>query len=239
MNGISDLARDWSLSTMDVGVVVGVVGGQEDLVPFFVENYLRQNSLPILWVDFGVSARCIRLLKSLGRVLCCSDHRSMGWLRKPFAILQSPFERMIWLDLDIEVKGNLLSYLEMGKSAELMAGEDYCNPPAFRKNLPEEAVLWDTGVLVVKSGCQLIIDWARLIRESNVKRFTGDHEAFSLAVHRSGRPVFCIPHEFHAMRLDPRNLKQDGGKLTFHWTGPQGKNVIRSMSRRGANLIAD
>ncbi len=221
-------------------VMVGVTPDQKDLVSYFLKNYFRFCRLPLTVVSFDRALEKIRGPYPVFSVIEFLDGPVAGWLRKPLAIGRSCCETTIWLDLDIEVRGDIAKYLGLLKNAHIAAGIDHKNPLAFRRNLPAEAPLWDSGVVVVRNDSPVLKRWIELVRRTDRYNFRGDHEALSLAIHESrDENIVRIPRHYHLMRLDP-GMKMDGseGLLTIHWTGAEGKRVIRDRMH-GIESVGD
>lgn len=205
------------------GVIIGCAPVQEDLIPWCVETYKKYNDYPLAFADFGISKKAKAYCKEHGQLISMTDVDVEGWFRKPFAILRAPFRKILWLDVDVELRGDVQVLFALAKQGKIAAGEDSYNAPQFRKHLAANQVLWDSGVVATEHGNSVIKKWAEKIGSVSKGVFLGDHEPLSLVVYENGFPMNTIPKHIHRMRLDGFT----GPSMLYHWTGPKGKEHIR------------
>lgn len=121
---------------VDRGIVIGSDKAAEWMIPWWWENYRRQNDYPVMVVDFGMSERAKEYCRSIGGLVSLDSLPDFmmakesipeqirtfwvktflmtkfwtvrkEWFKKPFALLCTPFAETLWLDLDCEVRGSL------------------------------------------------------------------------------------------------------------------------------------
>lgn len=125
---------------MTDGVLVGCDQNQEWMLKWWWQNYSRSNTLPVSFIDFGMSQSAKLWCKSKGPVITLplqNDHfdneeqidRSLKenwessyygyvwisrkiWLLKPFGLRETPYKRSIWTDIDCEIHENIAHLLE-------------------------------------------------------------------------------------------------------------------------------
>ena len=215
--------------TAERGVIVGCTGKQEGIIPWWLDNYKKTgNTYPIMFADFGLSAEAKALCAQHGTVVDMTDIPVLGWFRKPYALLRAPFKEMIWFDVDIEIRGNVDKYFEYGEADKLGLGEDrYINSVpqshVFRRAIPTDCKIYDTGVVVAHHGNATVLDWARLVMR-HPRRHAGDHEALGTILYGHPEKFNAIPATEHRMRIEGDAT----GLLTFHWTGQQHKEVLKT-----------
>lgn len=221
-----------SRSKFPRGVMVGVSPQQEDLLNWWMLNYLKYNNYPIAFADFGVSNDVKRIMEHHGLRIDMTKIEVEGWFRKPFAILRAPFQQIIWNDVDIEVRGNFQSYFDMIADDKIVAGHDSYEPPAFRTHIPVTGKLYDSGLLAVEHGSGIVKAWAeKIYAMPNRSFYLGDHEVLSLVLLEKGMPLVEIPKTMHRMRVEG----DVEGLVTMHWTGPQGKSHIREFIKESTH----
>lgn len=215
----------WGLATEEAGVVVGCAPSQEWLLGWWWENYSRRNRLPVMFADFGLSAEAKAWCGARGRVVDLSPAPATGWLRKPFAILRAPFERILWTDLDVEIRGDvqrLLTPAERGRPAlhPLKGPILPDDQGAWRKTMPPEARFYCTSVVAVVHGEELVDEWARAVLDRSLG-YVGDHEAMSHLIHLRQQPVHVFAPEECVSRTEGT------GAAAVHWGGWGGKKLLK------------
>lgn len=203
----------WSALTGGDGVVVGCDRVSEWMLKWWYDNYKKHNNYPVLFVDFGMSDGMIAWCKNHGTILS-SRRPGIAWFNKPFALLLSSFARIIWTDIDCEIRGDLaplFAYADKGVGVTRDPHTPHC------KNADPVA----TGVIVAKHGDPIIKKWAELIEVGTKCR--GDQEVFNSFANGTTPGVAVMPPEYQWLRLD--GDKQ--GVTIMHWTGSTGKRLIR------------
>ncbi len=212
-----------SQPTEDLGVMVPVCPGQEDLVPWWWAAYTRRNHWPVAFADFGMDSETRRWCEARGRITPHGAPDGIdSWFRKPFALLQSPFRRTVWCDLDCEVREDIAKAASVG-GTRLAIGRDWSYPVRLRERLSFGGPYWCGGCLVVTHGDPLVPEWAEAILEKH-KDFRSDQEILSaLLSEKPPGAVAEIPLEI----LRSRQEGEADGVVIVHWSGPGGKGAIR------------
>ena len=224
------------------GILIGSDSTQEWLLPWWHQNYIRHNSHPITWIDFGLTPEMHAWCKKRGNVIVIriadifvapqeelsADCYSLWeerfgkafwscrdvWFKKPAAFLQTPYERTIWIDADCEIKGSIAPLF------------DLCNPPipfAMRSTphrSPAGDLIYNSGVVPYRWGLLLMEKWVEMAFESN-NSFMGDQDILSQIIADDKIPIREIPDTYHRFRNEPEE-----GAILIHWTGANGKKVI-------------
>ena len=213
----------------DKGVIVGCAKIHEDLIPWWIRTYKKHNNYPIAFADFGMSDKYKDICRDNGILLDCTKMPVDGWFRKPFAILKAPFKDIIWCDTDIEVKKSLDPIFDYSDDSTIGVGWDSHAPDAFKRHIHDSNVkLWDSGLISVKHGNNIIKEWALRIISAPREFYYGDHEVLSIVLSEEGYNHNAIPKTLHRMRIDPAaNGVNSDDLISMHWTGITGKNHIR------------
>ena len=225
--------RDWAHAApaTDHGVIVGLDEGQEWMLDWWWSHYSAENDLPVLFVDFGMSKAARDWCTQHGLLSEPTALDCYGWFKKPLALLESPFRKAIWLDLDCEVRGPLDRLFEFCGDGGIGMTLDRGSPQPFRESMPPEAPIYNSGVVVFNHGDPVVPQWASMTLalmsdHPGDARYgqPGDQETLALALCRyaPGR-VREIPMALVRLRLSDG----DGPALVMHWTGPVGKQRIR------------
>jgi hypothetical protein len=223
-----------------LGILCGSDAGQEWLLPWWWERYAEHNAFPVTFVDFGMSDQGRSFCRERGEsVLLDRDDSFVSmreeidlervrtwegfygktlwpcrrhWFKKPFALLHSPYEKTLWLDLDCEVLGPL---------SEIFS---YCSkdtPIALVRELREE-VKFNGGVIVFMHGTEIIRRWAQDALTRN-DCFWSDDALLSALIQEMEVPVAELPEHYNwwfskGLHLNP---------TIHHWLGGAGKAYIK------------
>ncbi len=134
-----------SLSLKKDGVLVGCDQNQEWMLKWWWNNYSTFNTLPVAFIDFGMSKSAKLWCKSKGSLISISidkkhfdtEERSNPslkknweasysgsvwplrkiWHLKAFGLAKTPFLRSIWTDIDCEILGNIEPILEFSENS--------------------------------------------------------------------------------------------------------------------------
>ncbi len=228
------------------GVMAGADLNQEWLLPWWWEHYQKHNSHPVIFIDFGMSFEAKDWCKKRGELFSlrmfadfikerenidpaianhfeeeCGtyfwDCRN-AWFKKPFACLQTPFRRTLWIDVDCEIRGPMKDLFPYADPAPGVAMVQDQAPSTT--GYP----IYNSGVMAFHRHAPLIDSWARHCIEYN-HILRGDQEIFSYMVHKETLSITEIPPKYNWSRF---NEKEDGA-IILHWHGPHGKTVIRSQ----------
>lgn len=227
------------------GVMVGADLSQEWLLPWWWNHYQKHNAHPVIFIDFGMSFETKEWCKKRGELFplrlfadfikekeeiapsvvnhfedeCgtyCWGCRN-AWFKKPFACLQTPFRRTLWIDIDCEIRGplqDLFSYADPTPGIAMV--RDQCD---VRVNYP----MYNSGVIAFRKSPH-ILQWAHYCIEHN-HQLRGDQEIFSYMIEKEQIPINEIPPKYNWSRM----IENDQPAIILHWHGPHGKTVIRSQ----------
>lgn len=230
------------------GILVGSDITQEWLLPWWWKRYRQHNSFPVAFVDFGLSFAAkdwcrergelipIRMLSDFVQEKEAIDPATISvwenefgrhfwedrnvWFKKPFAMLQTPFLKTLWIDADCEIRAPLTPLFAYADEAPGFAlAKDQCKPFA-EAGYP----IYNSGVIAFRHGIDLLRDWARACREINGS-FRGDQEVLSHLLSEKNLSVTEISPYYNWSRMQ----EEGNNALILHWHGPAGKTVIRNQ----------
>ena len=173
-----------------------------DILDWFLNGYHKHIKIPLYIANFGM------LKKYPNELMVATDDRT--WFYKPKAIMQVPATQIIWLDCDIEIKEDLSDMFDMIKDDYLLSKDH-----AVRTDR------WQTGIVGIKDK-QVLNKW---FDRCEMRQERSDQEAFNKVAHEF--KINKLPNEYHGLRLGKNN---DIAK-TIHWTGEDGKEIIRKKIR--------
>ncbi|MFH0982776.1 MAG: glycosyltransferase [Planctomycetota bacterium] len=216
------------------GILTACDAAFEWLLPWWYENLRKHNlGVPLAFCDYGLSPQMRAWCEERG-VVYHADGPAQMWFRKVFAMLNTPFRRTLFVEPDCEIQADLRPLFA---GHELVVTDDPYNPwsKAFR-TLPLA-----TGVIAFDRNDWLILKWATAL-VSQPTKWRSDQEAFNsivaeLEADRAAAmdtmsEVRIVDRSWQWLRLDDRS--GDAAAKIIHWTGPEGKEIIRrKMLERG------
>lgn len=249
------------------GVIVGCSQNHEWMLPWWWMNYCMQNEFPVTFVNFGnMSAAAQQWCRRKGNLVTIDVEiekfvvpkekvppeqaniwkgqeldtwtARLQWFKKPFACLQSPYRRTIWIDVDCQVRKNIkpiFDYCE--NSLQISLAEE---PPLVQKFHEQKGLIqfgeveYNTGVIAFKHGNSTIQEWAKMcIKHNNTLR--GDQEVLS-------RLVFLNDLKIHP--LDPKHnwrgeFDISSDTLIIHWLGASKHHIKEEMQTLSASHWID
>ena len=221
----------------EAGVVVGVAPSQAWMLPWWWDQFARHNPrVPVAFADFGLGAAERAWCAERGTLIDLVDVPATGWFRKPLAILRAPFQRILWLDLDTEVRGAVAPLFACAERPLAIAArpstlEGSCaheHRYGWFTMLPPEARAWCTGILVTAHGNPLVCEWAQIALADEAD-YRGDNEMLAVLAHcRPGAVVEIDP------ALASSTFRDCTDAVVVHWRGPVGKQRIRERMAAGS-----
>lgn len=230
------------------GVLVATDQSQEWLLSWWWEGYSAHNTMPVAFVDYGMSEEARQWCRQRGQViplpslsfelpLLPSTSEQLGWegsygpsysrirrewFKKPFACLQSPFRTTVWMDLDCEVLApiqELLSFVETEASLCLASEHQMEHLP-----LSDPQKIFNSGVLVFRKGCPLISEWAKACL-SHSHEYWSDDRILSALLRERTEGIVLLPaiYNWRIAQGIPFHAK------IIHWCGEWGKQFIQKQ----------
>jgi hypothetical protein len=173
-----------------------------DILDWFLEGYHKHIKIALYIANFGM------LKKYPNELMVATDDRT--WFYKPKAMMQVPATQIIWLDCDIEIKEDISDMFDMIKDDYLLSKDH-----AVRTDR------WQTGIVGIKD--KKVLD--KWFDRCEMRQERSDQEAFNKVAHEF--KINRLPDNYHGLRLGKNN---DIAK-TIHWTGEDGKEIIRKKIR--------
>lgn len=131
-----------------------------------------------------------------------------AWFKKPLALLQAPYERNCWLDLDCEVRGDLKPLFDCLKDTVYLAmmpePEEVQEKDREEGDLLPGEVSYNSGVMVFRGHAQILHQWVEASRLYN-GRFLGDQTVLSRQIYLQETAVHILPESFNWLRTKGPN----------------------------------
>jgi hypothetical protein len=211
------------LKKYDQAFLTGCDEGHAWMIPWFLKNYKKHNSAPLIFADFGVSELTLKIVReNFHAVVDMTKVKETGWFKKPRSMLYSPSVKTIWIDTDCEIKENIEDLFDMLEPNKLAMVED--KPWTKRRG----EVWHNSGVVGFIDKPIILHQWAQAVHDNPT---VGDQEVLHSMLNPITKMTYIkdLPNEYNVLRLQ---LDHDGYKdkqKIVHWTGPKGKERIRSM----------
>ncbi|NGX50913.1 MAG: hypothetical protein K1060chlam2_00765 [Chlamydiae bacterium] len=222
------------------GIVIAADENQEWFLKWWWNHYSKENSYPVTFFDIGMSKSARIWCESKGEVRTFTfpdgwikdrsqidpkqieewEERYQGklwegrkqWFCKPYILLQSPYQRTIWTDLDCEVRRPL---------HELF---NYCNEAdgfSILKLQLEDSNLYSAGVIVSRRYSPVVKKWAEDIYNDNEKHF-GDENILIETLNREKFNITPYSLLYNWPTIIPQNVET----VIRHHIGGYGKTCI-------------
>ena len=204
-------------------ILTGVDSNHEDLLPWWLNNAIKHNSNENIGVwDYGMSsAMREKIQKEYSDVwlsISLEKRKDSGWFYKLHAVIDAPEKRVAWLDVDCEILTNIEDVFDMVPDDMIGLTRDW-----VRGNW------WATGVIVVNGRPDLLYNWNDRLLSGDIR---GDQEALEALVGKDTHPqIQELPQDYQWLRLSIANGKDSPTKKVVHWTGPEGKRIIRESMK--------
>jgi hypothetical protein len=245
-------------SIMTQGILVASDSEGEWLLPWWWEGYSCTNTLPVAFVDLGLSNQMKSWCEEKGQLISLENEFSKddtcskqleewasfygnsffssrdAWFKKPAACLLSPFDETIWIDLDCEVLApleDIFSYLNSNELAVWFGSS--LHPPKGLEKIWEAEKLCNSGVVAFKKNSLLIREWAKQALE-NKDSYFGDECILSHLIYQNPDKVAFLP-EIYNWRMS-RGLPLEA--KIIHWKGEWGKKYIAAYGGLRARLMS-
>lgn len=208
------------------GIIVGCDWRIQTMIPWWWEQYNRHNSLPVTFIDMGLSAEMLRFCKSKGKVVPLhvpkyllkkriplpgefsqklkkkgAEYKKLerlSFFLKPLALMQTPYEKTLWLDFDCHVRAPLssvFSYCDEHIAMTPMSPHKQKHPVQKTEN-SKDKILYNCGVICYKRGDGLIRQWARETLFGDAYYYA-DQDILNELVYKKKIPVKRLPNTYN------------------------------------------
>lgn len=236
-----------SLPIEEEGIIVGCSESHEWLLPWWWMNYSLFNWYPVTFINFGdMSEKAIAWCKERGNILTLDIptesfvvekeeidenlqkiwnktgsiiwYLRSNWFKKPFALLETPYKKTLWLDADCQVRGSLKPLFEeyLGQSELCIAPERESEQQLNKERgflLPGE-LMHNSGVIAFKYGSSIIQEWVDTCIEQN-HLLMGDQQVLSRILFSKKYKITELPIIYNW----PAAYGDNDDAIIIHWWG--------------------
>jgi hypothetical protein len=199
-------------------------------LPWFIENYRKHNTNPIVLADFGMEPSTRTKMESEFDLVIDVKSEAKGWFKKPRAILDATkldaVEKVCWIDTDCEITDNIETIFDLTEKGKLGMVKD--RPWSTRRN--ELGEWYNSGVVAVEGTPNILRAWADECVRNPVQ---GDQEVLYLMMDGDAlKKLSCIipiPYTYNTLRLDYIDGINVKNPKIIHHTGAKGKETIKEQ----------
>jgi len=231
--------------TIGKGVIVACDQPYEIYLPWWWHNFSLHSSLPVAFIDLGLSKGAQAYCSSKGLVIPHHPDSSFqakkeeidanlanywelyhgsdlwekraAWFAKPFYLLKTPFKRTLFLDIDCRVQGNIDPLLEIDSSDQF----------ATMKHIFPEGTFYNSGVCAFGWGSPVIPTWANRSFGVTHKEL-GDDDILHAILSEEQFDISFFPLKYNC----PHSHELSDSAVIAHYLGKNGKNKIL-LERKG------
>ena len=202
-------------------ILTGVDSNHEDLLDWWIKTakkYVKNETIGV-W-DFGMTPMTRSIIEhnhpDIWLSIPLEKHKTSGWFYKLHAVIEAPEKRVAWLDVDCEILTDISDVFDLVKPDTIGLTRDRVRGD-----------WWATGVIVVNDRPNLLYEWNNRLKKGDDIR--GDQEALLDMIDKNTHPQITeLPQEYQWLRISLNQGKDSADKKVIHWTGPVGRNHIRS-----------
>lgn len=225
------------MNTYTKGVLTGCDINHEWMLKWWWTNYRKANAYPVTFIDFGMSKAAKSWCEKHGTIISLRKpfigtppsstsvyalRKRKIWLSKPKALLHTPYQKTIWIDLDAQVKLPLTRLFTLCPKDTLAL----CPELSFREQaekesnlLPIEASSFNTGVIVYPKAASALFLWAESAKQSTS---LGDQDLLSYLIFKKKIPIKLFSSIFNRIHPEP-----DGDDVViYHYASQMGQSAL-------------
>lgn len=230
------------------GIICGCDCQQEWLLSWWWDGYRSENDFPVTFMDFGMSSKAQKWCAERGEVIALNLDASFikgkeeisldsarqwedfygptvwksrySFFKKPFALLHSPYQKAIWIDLDCEILGSIeeiFSTCDPISQIALVREHATAHLPKFHID-----GRYNGGVIGFVHGAKMIQKWAEdaVVRNQD---FWSDDALLSALIREYEVPVVELSELYNWRLAKGVNVNA----IIHHWVGSAGKSYIK------------
>jgi hypothetical protein len=195
-------------------------------LPWFIENYKKHNSLPLVVADFGMTKE-MRESIEVDYIITLPKIQKKSWFQKPTSMLRCPAEWTCWIDTDAHVLGNIEDVFDHVENNKLSMCEDL---PWIKRRKQ----LWhNSGVVAFRNKPSILRMWEE---QCKIAPIVGDQEVLHGMLNSPlDKMVYVntLPNKYNVTRIQIMDNTVPKDMVVMHWTGNKGKEEIRKLIVNG------
>jgi len=214
------------MSKFKQAFITGCDENTEWQLEWFIKNFKKHTSTPIILADFGMSPdlrKKMFLTRKVDDIIDVPKQFANGWFLKPKAMLKADADETCWIDTDIQVLKDMSGVFNYIEDEKLGMVRD--NPWTIR----QQETWHNSGIVVFRNKPLILKMWAE---RCALNPSRGDQEVLHPMVGQGiGRLRYIseVPNIYNWLRIQILDGQDDPNKKCIHWTGQQGKLEIRKL----------
>lgn len=215
----------------DKAFLTGCDRNTEWMLHWWFSEYLKHNSTPVIFANFGVSDNMLSVVKNaFDHVITLKPNKTAAWFLKPEAMFKASqlAKKVCWIDTDCHVLDDISGVFEYTSPNKLSMVED--KPWSSRRGSK-----WhNSGVVAFEGKPPILEEW---MLQTKINPKDGDQEVLHMMLGndplRRYTYIEDLPNEYNWLRLQIIDAQDTVNKKVMHWTGYKGKEHIRGLIRNG------
>lgn len=219
------------------GILTGCDSNYDWMLKWWWSHYEATNHYPVTFIDFGMTPSAKAWCEQKGTVLslpqitpdsppptaspyACSKRAI--WLSKPQALLNTPYQKTIWIDIDAQVKQSLSTLFALCPEDTLALCPEIAIRAAAEKAaglIPKQAISFNTGVIAYPQKAPLLTLWAEAATKHHA---LGDQDLLSRLIFENNLPIKQLPTTYNRIHPDPDDPKV----VIYHYASKLGQSLL-------------
>lgn len=213
------------MKSFDKVFLTGCDSKTEWMLAWFLKNFNKHNTTPIVFADFGVSEQGANHASSCASIIDMTGTGGQGWFKKPQAMIEASkiANKVCWIDTDCHVLSNISGVFDLIEPNKLAMVED--GPWSKRR----QEVWHNTGVVAFQDRPPILDEWFKAVKANPVQ---GDQEVLHMILRKDLKRQInttSLPPEYNWLRLMLQDGNDSKKKKVMHWTGAKGKEHIKGI----------
>jgi hypothetical protein len=95
-------------TSYDEAFLTGCDSSQEWMLTWFLKNYKKNSTKPLVFANFGVTDACLDIMRAnCHAIMDMTNTEEKGWFKKPLSMIKCPAHKTVWIDTDCEIRMNI------------------------------------------------------------------------------------------------------------------------------------
>jgi hypothetical protein len=243
----------WKKNKEEKGILVAFDATFQPLILWWYKSLRKYSSLPIAFINLGNISENVKnwckkngyyydlqkYVKNFKKIKIPQKYKNQWaeqisgdvasvrpyWFTKPVALMTTPFEKTLYLDIDCQVNADINDFFLCLDEYEL-ALVKYVFQESFSYN-KKNITIFNSGVIGYKTKAKIIEEWAELSLKFK-HDFLGDQDLLSDIIHENKYVPKILPMEWNWQRLP---LLNENAKILHHCGGLAKSKLFETIKK--------